>query len=677
MPVIGEDGNPVSAFAAIASISEADRKDYYYAMLLQMEAFENSMRGLRYDRRYGTSSRPSAYRFLTFLKMDETKSFLNKLIDSDRADAGAENAEYVKMRKEAYSYHLSLREAASELNYQENQVRKLISLKKIMDDASGVKGKEEKYKVAKQMYEEEERSYKSRYLPKQEDAKRLEHIHLPELEVELASVLAAKKHCNNLIDQMPGALIDRSLSDKAGDVPLQDVKDRIARNMQRVGEMGLKGAAAERNARLKPMLDALHRVQDGKIAELTAQAAEHKNAPGNWYVREKGPVAAGDIKTTLDNLYNQSDARRTSNTRWYTGMVTEGKKLKNLLEGKDEHGVPVRNVTAEMLKEQARAAKAAAQRYLDEKADQFRPFPSPMRTRRLNEARALLEKARRLEEGFTNAKLGTLIDMDLQEKCGAERLVTAKAANKARQNDDEKKVAKVQGKIREGIVAEISGNAADDPLLDEPLNINAERNRNDILNNLSKTGKEGKSIDQITEELVADRITVTRQQMKDGAKKAGVNVTSYQEMMDRELERNRIQNPADLDEKRSKKTNQYIEEFRQTLRRCGISLNDYADMTENVSSRHEEDVREGLKQLSEMAETAQAHGVSREAFIRDAVSSSKFFWEEDINDVHNIAKTAGMIKLSTADLENEETIEAAMGRWNAQVKKQQPAQNHM
>ena len=36
-----------------------------------------------------------------------------------------------------------------------------------------------------------------------------------------------------------------------------------------------------------------------------------------------------------------------------------------------------------------------------------------------------------------------------------------------------------------------------------------------------------------------------------------------------------------------------------------------------------------------------------------------------------------MIKLSTADLENEETIEAAMGRWNAQVKKQQPAQNHM
>ena len=129
--------------------------------------------------------------------------------------------------------------------------------------------------------------------------------------------------------------------------------------------------------------------------------------------------------------------------------------------------------------------------------------------------------------------------------------------------------------------------------------------------------------------------------------------------------------------KRSKKTNQYIEEFRQTLRRCGISLNDYADMTENVSSRHEEDVREGLKQLSEMAETAQAHGVSREAFIRDAVSSSKFFWEEDINDVHNIAKTAGMIKLSTADLENEETIEAAMGRWNAQVKKQQPAQNHM
>ena len=165
--------------------------------------------------------------------------------------------------------------------------------------------------------------------------------------------------------------------------------------------------------------------------------------------------------------------------------------------------------------------------------------------------------------------------------------------------------------------------------------------------------------------------------MKNGAKKAGVNVTSYQEMMDRELERNRIQNPADLDEKRSKKTNQYIEEFRQTLRRCGISLNDYADMTENVSSRHEEDVREGLKQLSEMAETAQAHGVSREAFIRDAVSSSKFFWEEDINAVHNIAKTAGMIKLSTADLENEEIIEAAMGRWNAQVKKQQPAQNHM
>ena len=79
MPVIGEDGNPVSAFAAIASLSEADRKDYYYAMLLQMEAFENSMRGLRYDRRYGSSSRPSAYRFLTFLKTDETKSLLNKL----------------------------------------------------------------------------------------------------------------------------------------------------------------------------------------------------------------------------------------------------------------------------------------------------------------------------------------------------------------------------------------------------------------------------------------------------------------------------------------------------------------------------------------------------------------------------------------------------------------------
>ena len=176
MPVIGEDGKQVSPFAGIASLSEAQRKDYYYSMLLEMDVLENTLRGVRYDRRYTSDSRPSAYRFIALLKTDETKNFLRKLINSEHADAGTENAEYTKMRKDAYSYFLCVHEAAAELDYQEKQLRKLIMLRNVMNDAAGVKGKEEKYEIARQMYEQEESNYKSKYLPKQEKAKRLEHI---------------------------------------------------------------------------------------------------------------------------------------------------------------------------------------------------------------------------------------------------------------------------------------------------------------------------------------------------------------------------------------------------------------------------------------------------------------------------------------------------------------------
>ena len=141
-------------------------------------------------------------------------------------------------------------------------------------------------------------------------------------------------------------------------------------------------------------------------------------------------------------------------------------------------------------------------------------------------------------------------------------------------------------------------------------------------------------------------------------------------MMKQELDRNRIKNPAALDKLRKKETDEYIAEFKQTLSRCGISVGDYAEMTENVSSRKEADVRKGLQQLAGMAERAQAHGVSRDAFIRGAVKSSEFFWEQDLNEVSDINRVAGMIRLSSADLVSERTIDAAMGRWKAAVKEQ-------
>ena len=670
MPVIGEDGKQVSPFAGIASLSEAQRKDYYYSMLLEMDVLENTLRGVRYDRRYTSDSRPSAYRFIALLKTDETKNFLRKLINSERADAGTENAEYTKMRKDAYSYFLCVHEAAAELDYQEKQLRKLIMLRNVMNDAAGVKGKEEKYEIARQMYEQEESNYKSKYLPKQEKAKRLEHIHLPELEVELASILAAKKSCGVLLDQMPGALIDRGFSDKAGDIPLADVKDRISRNLERVNEMGLSGAAAERSESIQPRIDALKISLDAKLGNLQRQAAANKNASGNWYVRTKGPADSSSIKDTLGRLYNAEDARRAGNTRWYTTMVSEGQKLRNLLEGKNDKGAPLQNVTVEMLKSQARAAKAAAQKYLDEKAGQIRLFPSPMRTRRLNEARELLRKARELEESFTNAKLGTMIDQSLKSETDSAKLSTAKSAEEIQWSYDTRKVPMVQAKIRDEVASAMGINGpAEDPL-DEIINISAERNRNDIMNNLSRSGKEGKSIDQITYELESNRRSVTHKQMEAGAKNTGVNMITYQEMMKHELDRNRIKNPAALDKLRKKETDEYIAEFKQTLSRCGISVGDYAEMTENVSSRKEADVRKGLQQLAGMAERAQAHGVSRDAFIRGAVKSSEFFWEQDLNEVSDINRVAGMIRLSSADLVSERTIDAAMGRWKAAVKEQ-------
>ncbi len=678
MPVIGEDGKPVSPFAGIASLSEAQRKDYYYAMLLEMDVLENTLRGVRFDRKYGSDSLPSEYRFVAFNKTDETRNFLRTLINPEQADAGAGDAKYTQMRKDAYRYYVCLRNAMTELDFQERQVRELITLRDNMNAVAGVKGKEEEYETARALFEKKESIYKSKFLPNQEKAKRLEHIHLPELEVELANVLAARKSCGILVDQMPGALIDQGLSDTNVNVPLADVKDRISRNMKRIEDMGLSGAAQARTQDIGPRMEALQLSLNVKLGKLQQQAAANKQAPGKWYTQVKGPAASGNVKATLDRLYNGDDAKREGNTEWYKSMVTMGKNLRNLLEGKDDKGNRLKtDVTVGMLKSQARLAKAAAQKYLDEKGKQIRPFPSAMRTRRLNEARELLRKARELEESFTKDKLGGMIERDLKSSCDREKLSTARSKDEIQWSYDTKMVPVVQAKIRDEVVSEMGMDDRNLSSIDEVINISEERNRNDIMLNLSRSGKEGKSIDQITGELEMNRRTVTNRQLKDGAKKAGVSETSYQEIMKRELDINRIERPSDLDELRRKKTDQYVAEFKQMLSRCGISTGRYSEMTENVSSRKEADVRKGLRQLSEMAAKAEEKGIKRETFIHSAVKSSEFFWEQDLNDVCDINRIAGAIKLSSADLVSEKAIDAAMNRWKAAQKEQKQVQKQI
>lgn len=677
MPVIDENEVQVSPFAGIASLTKEQRNDYYYAMYLEMDVLENLLRGLRFDRKYDFASLPRDYHMMSLYRVDETKKFLNHLLDSKDSDVSTQN--YEQARKDAYRFYLSLNEIVTELVYQEGELQKLMQLRNVMNDASGVEGKEEKYRLAKELYEKEERRYKAKFLPAQAMAVRLEDIHLPELEVELASIRAAKTCCERLYKQLPGALIDKPLSGSKN-TPLADVKKSIADNLAQIDAMGLSGAFQKRKDAMKPKEVEALAALTAKKAVLKAQADADKLAPGKWYVRVKGKGASDSLKTTLDSLNNATDQARTGNSREYRKMVDEAKKLRNLLEGKDEKGVLLQNVTVAMLKAQAEAVKNAANDYLREKRGQTRIIPSRMRTRRMNGANALVVQVSRLEENFTDDWMASQITAGFNDKYKAEKVAVGVPLVQAHRDYDKKNVRAVQEAIRNEVMSDMGmKDPGADPLeeiISTNLNIGEEQNKNNIQYNLSRTGKEGKTIDRITGELQANRNSVMEQQMKDGAKKMNVSETTYQELM-KQAQSDKAQRPSQLDGYRKKKTDEYMGEFTHLLERCGSRTSEYADMTNLLNSDDEAEVRDGFMMLMDMANRAQTRGVRRDVFIRSAVQASRYFCEEGRGDVDDISMMAGKLKLIPDNLKDEASIDALMGKWRTTIQAEKKAVRQM
>ena len=655
MPVLGEDNKPVSAFSALTSLPAETQKDYYHYLLVEMDQLDNALGRMRYEHDMPVESYPFAYTATPIINAQDTRDFAQTLASSEYEGDSAERHFFEQIK--ADRYYNSLKAFTDALDLQEQKLRDLMEKRDVMNDTSPED--EEDYKKAVKTYQDAEAAYKKNYLPDQTKALRMEHIHLPELEVELANLTALKRSAARVLECLPGALTANGLGDPENpdkDIPIADVRNRIQQNVNEMHRLEMDGFGAKHKASVPAQIDVIRKAHEANKISLQASQDIAKQQPENWYLNRKGEEKQKDLENILDRLYTPTDKARKDNSTKYKKMVEEAEKLQKLLETK--RGKDLGTAENGELRSQITEARRAAEEYRQAKSKQFRPFPTDLRTRRLEESEKLLNMLDQMEKELD--KVGPEIDAETKTKANRLEWECRDKIDAVQREFRKPVVSKLQTEMAKNIEDKFF--AAEDP--DDVINISAEQNRRIAVSGIKKTGPKGRTRMEINSDLAAGAANELNAQLEEGAKKQNVTVLDYKKMIRKSKPESY---PVDFDNKRKVTTEKLVKDFRKFLKKSGVSEDRYAQMTQNFASRDPEEVRQGLRELNALGDLAAQKEPDaakkkdvKTQFIEKAIRNSTYMFEYDINDCADMVKQASKMKLVPSALGTAEAEDTAL-----------------